>query len=191
MVERVKARVRHGVEPVGRLLARTGLSPNALTALGCALNLGVGVVLGLGHLRAGGVLVLVVGAFDMLDGALARASGRASTFGAFFDSTLDRYSEAAVFMGLVAEGAFRSDSQVVLLSYAAGMGSLLVSYARARAEGLGLRGDVGWFQRPERIAVLGLGLALGLEVPALWARAVLTNHTALQRIHHVWRLTRR
>jgi len=189
-MDRVKARARTGAEPIGRALARTGMTPNALTVVGCILNFGVGAILALGYQWQGGILVLVVGAFDTLDGALARASGRATTFGAFLDSTLDRYSEAAIFFGILADAVRRGDIQVVLLTYAAAIGSLMVSYARARAEGLGLRGDVGWLQRPERVVILGLGLILGLVVPALWILAILTNLTALQRILHVRNLTR-
>jgi len=189
-MDRVKARARTGAEPVGRALARTGITPNALTVIGCILSFGVGAVLALGYQWQGGILVLVAGAFDTLDGALARASGRVTTFGAFLDSTLDRYSEAAIFLGILADAARRGDVQVVLLTYAAAIGSLMVSYARARAEGLGLRGDVGWLQRPERVVVLGLGLILGLVVPALWVLAILTNLTAVQRILHVRNLTR-
>ena len=189
-MDRVKARARTGAEPIGRALARTGMTPNALTVVGCILNFGVGAILALGYQWQGGILVLVVGAFDTLDGALARASGRATTFGAFLDSTLDRYSEAAIFFGILADAVRRGDIQVVLLTYAAAIGSLMVSYARARAEGLGLRGDVGWLQRPERVVILGLGLILGLVVPALWIIAILTNLTALQRILHVRNLTR-
>ncbi len=189
-MDRIKARARGTALPVGQALARIGVTPNALTVAGCALNFGVGVVLALGYHLVGGVLVLVVGAFDMLDGAVARAASRTTTFGAFLDSTLDRYSEAAVFLGVLADGARRGDLQTVLLAYAAAMGSLMVSYARARAEGLGLRCDVGWLQRPERVALLGLGLILGLAVPALWILAILTNFTAIQRILHVRNATR-
>ncbi len=185
VLQQIKARARQGAEPVGRVLARTGLTPNVLTIVGCLLNFGVGAILGLGYLQVGGVLVLLAGAFDTLDGALARASGKSSTFGAFLDSTLDRYSEAAIFLGILADGARRGDLTTVLLTYAAAFGSLMVSDARARAEGLGLRAEVGWLQRPERVVLLGLGLILGLSVPTLAVLAVLTNLTALQRILHV------
>lgn len=188
-MDSLKGQARRAAEPIGRALARLGITPNALTTLGCLLNFGVGAVLALGYSQIGGVLVLVVGAFDMLDGAVARATDRATTFGAFLDSTLDRYSEAAVFLGILVEGARRGDLQIVLLTYAAAIGSLMVSYARARAEGLGLRGDVGWLQRPERIVLLGFGLIFGLTVPALAILAILTNVTAIQRIVHVHRLT--
>jgi CDP-diacylglycerol--glycerol-3-phosphate 3-phosphatidyltransferase len=189
LIDRLKAQTRAGIEPIGQALARTGISPNVLTTVGCLLNFGVAGVIALGYLPLGGVLILVAGAFDMLDGALARAAGRATTFGAFLDSTLDRYSEAAIFLGVFLEAAFRNDLQVQLLTYFAAIGSLMVSYARARAEGLGLRSSVGFLQRPERVILLGLGLIFGLEVYALWVLAILTNLTALHRILHVRRLT--
>lgn len=189
MLDRLKNQARMGMEPVGQALARTGISPNVLTTVGCLLNFGVAAVIAFGSLSIGGVLILVAGAFDMLDGALARAAGRTTTFGAFLDSTLDRYSEAAIFLGVFVEGALRGDLQVQLLAYAAAIGSLMVSYARARAEGLGLRNSVGILQRPERVILLGVGLIFGLEVYALWILAILTNLTALHRILHVRRLT--
>ncbi len=189
MIDRLKSQARAAIEPIGHALARTGISPNVLTTVGCLLNFGVAAVIAFGYLNLGGFLILVAGAFDMLDGALARAAKRTTTFGAFLDSTLDRYSEAAIFLGVFIEAAMRGDLQVQLLTYAAAIGSLMVSYARARAEGLGLRSNVGLFQRPERVVLLGVGLIFGLEVYALWVLAVLTNVTALHRILHVWRLT--
>jgi CDP-diacylglycerol--glycerol-3-phosphate 3-phosphatidyltransferase len=184
-VQRLKADARRRAVPIGRWLSRLGITPNSLTVAGCLLNFGVGAVLTLGYNQIGGVLVLVVGAFDMLDGALARAAGKSTRFGAFLDSTLDRYSEAAVFLGILASAAARADLTVVLLTYAAAVGSLMVSYARARAECLGISCDVGWLQRPERVILLGLGLILGLTLPVLAILAVLTNVTAIQRILHV------
>jgi CDP-diacylglycerol---glycerol-3-phosphate 3-phosphatidyltransferase len=186
-MDRVKSEVRRQAVPVGRALGRLGISPNFLTTLGCLLNFAVAGVIALGYSQVGGLLVLVVGAFDTLDGALARATGKTTRFGAFLDSTLDRYSEAAIFLGILAEAASRGDMTIVLLSYGAAVGSLMVSYARARAEGLGLRGDVGWLQRPERIILLALGLILGLTQPVLWVLAILTNFTAIQRILYVRR----
>ncbi len=189
MLDDLKSRARGAVSPVGAALARLGVTPNALTIVGCLLNLVVAGLIVRGDLLVGGVAMLLVAAFDTLDGAVARAAGLSSTFGAFLDSTLDRYSEAIVFADIVGYGALTGSTEVVVLAYASAIGSLLVSYARARAEGLGLRGDVGWLQRPERIILLGLGLMVGLLTPVLWILAVLTNFTALQRIVHVYRLT--
>ena len=140
--------------------------------------------------------MLIGGAFDTLDGALARATGQASVFGEFFDSTMDRFSEAVVFLG-VAVSYLRSpviDVTAVVgvaLSFAAMIGSIMVSYARARAEGLDLDCEVGWLQRPERIVILGVALLLPAPflLGALVLLAMLTHVTVAQRIAHVRGLT--
>jgi CDP-diacylglycerol--glycerol-3-phosphate 3-phosphatidyltransferase len=174
---------------LARFLGRLGFTPNALTICGYLLNLPVMYVLATGHLRIGGVLVALASAFDALDGALARETGQSTTFGAFLDSVLDRYSEATVFFGLLLwylQQGSRLDSALI---YATIVGSLLVSYTRARAEGLGLECKTGWFTRFERIALLCIALVLGQVRAALWVMAILTNFTAMQRTYHVWRLT--
>ncbi|MCL5264259.1 MAG: CDP-alcohol phosphatidyltransferase family protein [Chloroflexi bacterium] len=185
----IKRLGRRTAERIAGLLASTGITPNWLTTIGFVLNIAVGVVLALGYIRIGGVLVLVFGTFDMLDGALARISGKASTFGAFLDSTLDRYSEAVVLFGLLFWYGQQGNLTVVLLAYATIVGSVMVSYTRARAEGLGLQCEVGLLARPERIALLGIGLILDQALIVLAILALFTNVTALQRVIHVWKLT--
>ena len=193
------AKVRHTLAqriskiPVA-LLAKTGLSPNALTLFGFAVTLAVAWVLSTGRFFSGGLLVLFSGAFDFLDGALARATGRSTKFGAFLDSTLDRFSDAALFLGLLAYYASQGSHYQVILIGAALTGSLATSYTRARAEGLGLKDEVGLFTRTERIILLAIGLIIGhwhsdAMTVVLWIIAVLSNLTALQRIYHVWRQT--
>lgn len=172
-------------------LGRTGITPNMLTVVGLALNVAVAAVLAAGYLTAGGALLLVAGAFDMLDGALAKATNQTTLFGAFLDSTLDRYSEIVVFFGLLLYLQATGQTLEAGLVYAAAVGSLLVSYARARAEALGFDCEVGVLARPERIIVLAAGLLLGYPAVALWVLAVMTNVTAVQRILHVWRLYNR
>jgi CDP-diacylglycerol---glycerol-3-phosphate 3-phosphatidyltransferase len=186
----VKERARLVARVVAVGLSRTGITPNGLTIVGLALNVGVAAVLASGQLLLGGVLLLVAGLFDMLDGALAKATNQATKFGAFLDSTLDRYSELVVFFGLLL--AFQAAGQLleVALIYVAAAGSLLVSYARARAESLGFDCEVGLLARPERILLLAAGLILGYPLIVLWVLAVLTNVTAVHRIVHVWRLQR-
>jgi len=182
-------------------LARTGITPNGLTVMGLVLNIVAGIVLAGGALFAGGFLVLIAGAFDMFDGALARVKNQKTTFGAFFDSTVDRYSEAAVFFGL--QISFLRLLQTsepdwiaytgMALCYVVIIGSLMISYTRARAEGLTPRVDceVGWLQRPERIIALGIGLLLPMQLllAVLAALAIFTQITVFQRIAHVRRLT--
>lgn len=188
----MQAFARRLAELVVLPLARRGVTPNTVTVLGFLFNLVTAGVLATGHLTTGGILLLLSGLFDMLDGALARVAKLHSVFGAFLDSLLDRYSEAAVLLGLIAVFTIRHDTFAVVLVYASAIGSLLISYARARAEGLGLDCRVGIAPRPERVVILGLGLLLGgpAIIAALAILAILTHVTAMQRLYHVWQQTR-
>jgi len=185
------ARQRFGglLEPVAGLIGRTGLSPNVVTLVGSLLNLGVAWVLAQGHMRIGGLLVPLAALFDALDGTVARLTGKRSRFGAFLDSTMDRFSEAILYLGLLYFYTRQGARQEILLIYATIVGSLMVSYARARAEGLGLQCKIGLLTRLERIVVLTAALILDQVSTALWIMAILTNFTALQRMYHVWRAT--
>ena len=169
------------LDPIVRLLARAGVTPFALTTVGFLGNVMAAVFVAQGAFLIGGVLVLVFSALDMLDGALARSTGRASRFGALYDSTLDRVSEAVVLFGLAWWGIEGGHTTEVALAFAAVVGSLMVSYVRARAEGLGLELKDGLFTRSERVALTGVALILGFVTAALWALAVLTMITAAQR----------
>jgi len=177
------------VEPIARLIGRTGVSPNVITVMGVVLNLGVAWVLAQGHTRIGGVLVGLVALFDALDGTLARLTGKRSRFGAFLDSTMDRFSEAIVYLGLLVFYTQSGAVQEIVLIYVAIVGSVMVSYTRARAEGLGLQCKVGLLTRFERAAVLIISLVLDQVTIGLWVTAILANFTALQRMYHVWKTT--
>ncbi len=177
------------LEPVARLIGRTGVSPNVVTMMGVVLNLGVAWVLAQGHVRIGGLLVPLVALFDALDGTLARLTGKRSRFGAFLDSTMDRFSEAIVYLGLLFFYTRLGAGREILLIYVTIVGSLMVSYARARAEGLGLDCKVGLLTRLERTIVLTVALILDQVPTALWVMAILTNFTAFQRMYHVWKAT--
>lgn len=196
MISRLRPTVgRYLSEYPARLMASAGISPNALTIFGFIFSAFTAWLLATGHLFAGAFLVLFSGWFDMLDGALARLSTGPTRFGGMLDSTVDRLSEAAVFLGLVIYFADRGDILEVALVYAAIVGSLMVSYTRAKAEGLGFKGEVGWFARPERIVLLALGLILTVAtstalVIVLWILAAGSNVTALQRLFYVWRQSR-
>ena len=185
---------RGAVQPLALALARAGIQANWLTYLGFVLNVLVAVLVSQGWFAVGGATFLIVNALDFLDGAVARAAGTAGAFGAFLDSVLDRYSEAVVFVGLIIWYAREGDTLAVTVTALALAGSFMVSYCRARAEGLGLACEVGLLQRPERIVVLGIGLMLAelaypmVLVVVLAALAVLTNVTTAQRIRHVGRL---
>ena len=190
--ERLQEWGRIQARRVAQWLRWTGLTPNMLTVIGLLLNCGVAVVLARGHLLWGGLFVLAAGLFDLLDGAMARVTDRISPFGAFFDSTLDRYSEVVVYLGLLSYILGTGDARRgAILIYLTICGSILVSYARARAEGLGYKLQVGLLARPERIIILAVGLMLHHVIWALWFLAIFTNLTAAQRIYHLWATTHR
>lgn len=191
---RIQQRARQFAEQIVRPLAALGLTPNMATLLGLVLNCLAAWILATGNLRWGGALVLFAGIFDMFDGALARVRNQKTIFGAFFDSTLDRYSEGIVLLGLIlfalTQPASAARTWTVVLAYAAGLGSLMVSYARARAEGLGLQMKSGLMARPERVVLLSVGLILGGSAWLVWVLALLALTsvvTSVQRIVLVYR----
>jgi len=171
-----------------RPLAAAGITPNMMTVAGLVLAAASAAAIAMNHMVWAAVLLFVGGACDLSDGALARVQQSRSTFGAFFDSTLDRYSESVVLLGLVY--AWAGDRPKLLVVFAALVGSIMVSYTRARAEGLGFECKEGLYARPERVMTLVVGL---LFYPWLFwfvvGLAVLSNLTAIQRMIYVWRLT--
>ncbi|HMO56963.1 MAG TPA: CDP-alcohol phosphatidyltransferase family protein [Roseiflexaceae bacterium] len=172
---------------VARPLGRTSITASDLTIAGTLLTCGAAWLIATGHFVWGGLLVAFASSFDMLDGALARVKREASNYGAFLDSTLDRYSEAVIYFGLLYYYHIHQiGGSEPLLIYAIVTGSLLTSYIRARAEALGYDCKVGLLERPERIIVLVLGLLSGYLTIAFWVLAVLTHVTAIQRFVHVW-----
>ncbi len=173
-------------EPIARFLGRIGLTPNALTLLGFLLTACVAIVLAVGHLRLAGLLLIVTLGADSLDGTLARMTNQTSRFGAFLDSTLDRWAEVLIYGALVWYLLQIRSDQGVMLATAAMAFSLLVSYTRARAEGVGLSCKEGLFTRFERLAVLIIGLIFNWVVVALGLIALLAGFTALQRIWVTW-----
>jgi CDP-diacylglycerol--glycerol-3-phosphate 3-phosphatidyltransferase len=174
-----------------RPFAALGVTPNMLTVAGLVLASASAAAIAMDHMVWAAVLLFIGGAFDLSDGALARVQNSRSTFGAFFDSTLDRYSESVVLFGLVYHYGQRGQTLELGVVFAALVGSLMVSYTRARAEGLGFECKEGFYARPERVMTLVVGFLL---YPWLFwfvvALAVLSNLTAIQRMRHVWRLTR-
>jgi len=196
--EIVSDKVHNLAEPVGRVVAKTRVTPNSLTIFGFLLNIGVAWVISQGYFLLGGSLILVAGSFDLLDGAVARYTNRVTKFGALLDSTLDRWSDAVLLFGLLWFYAWQPDQDTsleMILIFAAIVGSLLVSYVRARAEGLGLDADVGIMRRTLRILTLSLGLMLSAFEPlllvALWILAIGSNLTAAHRLIYVWYHTRK
>jgi CDP-diacylglycerol--glycerol-3-phosphate 3-phosphatidyltransferase len=180
---------------VAGVLARTGLSPNTLSWIGFTLALGAAALIITGHLLAAGLVVLVAGFFDILDGALARRIKKVTPFGGVLDSALDRLSEAAVLLAILVLYAQEAAFTPIILVSLALIGSLLVSYVRARAEGAGLECRVGLFTRGERVVVLALGLLLSqfdyVLVIALAIIVVFSFVTVVQRLVYAWQQTKR
>ncbi len=179
------------LRPLVGVLARWNVHPNTVTIFGFVLQAGVGVVFALGRLRLGGVLLLAIAPVDALDGALARAVGRKSRFGAFLDSTLDRLSDAALILGLTAHFVRQGDHALVALLLTALVASLLVSYVRARAEALGFTCKTGILTRLERVVIIGAFSALGQPLVMGWALAVLSVLTVAQRMLAIYAQSRR
>lgn len=173
------------LQPIGRGLLRLGISADAITLGGTLLMAVVGVLLANGQFLLGGVLVILSAPLDALDGTVARLAGVTSKFGAFLDSTSDRYAEGFILIGLLLYGLGRRDDAIVILAFVAMWGSFVVSYTRARAEGLGYDCKVGLLTRFERFILIIAMLLTGWILPGLIALAVLTHITALQRILYV------
>ncbi len=189
-----KAAAYRSTQPAVRLLAKTPITPSALTWFGFLLTVGAAALITKGYLLAAGVVVLFAGFFDILDGALARHTNRTTPFGAVLDSTLDRLSEGILLLGILALYAREPSTTGVLLASAALLGSLLVSYIRARGESLGLECQKGLFTRPERVIVLALGLLLGhIDYALIIALAIIVVFSFItvgQRLVHLWQQTK-
>jgi CDP-diacylglycerol--glycerol-3-phosphate 3-phosphatidyltransferase len=170
------------LDGIGGFLNRLGIMPNTMTILGLVGNTVAAVLLAYGYIPWSGFVVLLMGPIDAIDGTMARLRGQPSQFGAFVDSVTDRYSELVIFGGLLVYFMQRQDWLTCGLVYLAAAGSVLVSYVKARAEGVGYRADTGILTRVERFFVVTIGLLVNQPVIALWILAILSNITALQRI---------
>ena len=187
MAKHVRPLLLSSVTAFARWLQSIGVTPNMISFTGFALTIGSAALLATGNLLIGGFILWAAAMLDMVDGTLARLSQSESKFGAFLDSTLDRYSESITFLGLAVYYANQNNAQTpLLLIFFTLVGSWAVSYTRARAEGLDIECNVGILQRPERLVLLIASLILGLVLPVLWLLAVMTNVTAVQRIHEVY-----
>lgn len=170
------------LEWVGKLFNRLGIHPNTMTLIGLAGNIAAAYLLARGEIRFGGLLVLLMGPVDAIDGAIARHGGKVTRFGGFLDSVVDRYSELFILGGLLIYYVNLGESLPVILIYLAAAGSILVSYTRARGEGAGYPIKGGLLTRVERYLILVPCLLINRPLIALWLLAVLTNITAVQRI---------
>jgi phosphatidylglycerophosphate synthase len=182
-----------------RWLARSRINPNALTFIGLLINICCGILYGYGFFVRAGLLMILANLFDMLDGQVARLRGRVTRFGAFFDSVIDRYSDVVVYVGIMvfyARDTQKHSTLYVALTGLALVGSVMVSYSRARAESLDIACKVGFLERPERVVLLIIGsvtefgpdhLLLHKMPQVLWVLAVLSHWTVVHRIYHTWR----
>ena len=191
MLGRYRESVRVWIDPVGLMLYRRfRLRPNHLTIIGLGVSLLAATAFCAGRTRSAGALLILAGLCDFFDGSLARVSGQVSAFGAFLDSVIDRYSDLVVLLGIVVLFAQMPHARGAIVAMAGLIGSMMVSYTRARAESIGVRCTVGMMERPERMICLIAGALLDLLEPALWVLAILANLTAIQRIVFTWRATR-
>ena len=173
------------LNPIANYIVKLGIHPNTLTIGGLTGNMIGAYYLSQGNFLLGGIIILLMGPIDALDGATARAKGTVNPWGAFIDSTTDRWSESVILLGLLVYYTTNSETQSAVLVVLTLIGSLMVSYSRARAEALGFKANVGVMTRLERYLVLAPALLFGYPLIALWIMAPLANITAVQRILHV------
>ena len=198
--EAIGAGGKRVIDALVRGLARSRINPNALTFIGLLMNIGCGVLYGYGMFFRAGLLMILANIFDMFDGQVARLRGRVTRFGAFFDSVIDRYSDIIVFVGIMVFYARSTEHHSTLLVALTGLalvGSVMISYSRARAESLDIACKVGFLERPERVVLLIIGSLTEVGNPAnpflhkmpqvLWVLAVLSHWTVVHRIYHTWR----
>ena len=176
--------------PLENLAKKIPFHPNTLTIAGFLITVAASLALA-SNLVLGGILVIIGGLFDVLDGVVARVNGKNSKFGAFLDSVLDRYSDAFILLAIGWNLFNHGNLSGLALSLFSLVGAFLISYTRARAEGLGENCTQGLMERPERIILLSLGAVTGMIIPVLWAMVLLTQLTVFQRIYHVWKITER
>jgi phosphatidylglycerophosphate synthase len=181
-------------QPIAKVLAGIGITANTLTIIGLFFGIAAGIFIALGRLKLAGILILIGGSFDMFDGAVARASNKNTPFGALLDSVVDRYSEGIIFLGLAIyfamEGSMKDRVYGLIPTCLGLISAFLVSYVRARAEGLQLDCKVGLMQRPERVLLLSLGVLfqsftivnVSILIVALWILVILSHITVLQRV---------
>ena len=179
---------------INRIVAALALSrihPNVLTFLGLVINIWAAVLFAAGSFRAAGLVVILAGLFDMVDGRVARETNRVTRFGGFFDSVLDRYSDLALFMGLLVYYATINRSFYIVLTAIVMTGSVMVSYTRARAELTIPKCKVGFLERPERVVLIIIGALFDRMAPVLWVIAVFSNLTVIHRMIYTWQEAKR
>jgi phosphatidylglycerophosphate synthase len=179
------------VEGIVRAFAASRINPNLLTFIGSAINAVAAYLFASDYFRWAGVTVILAGIFDLTDGRVARHTGRVTPFGGFFDSVMDRYSDLVLLIGLlVYYGRVNRFGYVTLVAVAM-IGSVMVSYTRARAENMIPSCKVGFLERPERVVLIIIGALADRMEAVLWVIAVLSNLTVIHRVVHTWHETRR
>src|SRR5579871_4881306 len=174
------------IDRIVRWLALSRIHPNVLTFLGLVINIWAAFLFAEGKFRWAGAVVIGAGLFDMVDGRVARATDRVTRFGGFFDSVLDRYSDLALFMGLLVYYASINRFFYIVLTAIVMTGSVMVSYTRARAENSIPKCKVGFLERPERVVLIIIGALFNRMAPVLWVIAVLSNLTVVHRMYYTW-----
>lgn len=187
LTDLMRVRFKGIVDPIAAFFNRIGLYPNTMTILGLVGNVIGAILLAQGNLTVGGIVILLMGPIDALDGTMARLRGMTGQFGAFVDSVTDRYSELIIFGGLLYFYVQQGNKLASLLVFAAAAGSVLVSYVRSRGQSLGWDTKVGILTRMERYLVLCPALIFNFPMIGLWIIAILANLTAVQRIYDVRR----
>src|SRR4051812_40637042 len=179
------------IDQIVRALSLSRIHPNVLTFLGLLINIWAAFLLAAGRFQAAALVVIGAGLFDMADGRVARETNRVTRFGGFFDSVLDRYSDLALLMGLLVYYANINRFGYIVLTAIVMTGSVLISYARSRAENTIPKCKVGFLERPERVVLIIIGALANRMAPVLWVIAVLSNITVISRIIYTWEETKR
>src|SRR5438309_9607123 len=179
------------IDLIVRALALSRIHPNVLTFLGLVINSWAAFLFAAGRFRAAGLVVILAGVFDMVDGRVARETNRVTRFGGFFDSVIDRYSDLALFMGLLVYYASINRFFYIVLTAIVMTGSVMVSYTRARAENVIPKCKVGFLERPERVVLIMIGALFDRMAPVLWVLAVLSTVTVIHRMIYTWQEAKR
>jgi CDP-diacylglycerol---glycerol-3-phosphate 3-phosphatidyltransferase len=174
------------IDRIVRWLALSRIHPNVLTFLGLVINTWAAFLFAQGKFRAAAAVVIGAGLFDMVDGRVARATSQVTRFGGFFDSVIDRYSDLALYMGLLVYYASINRFPYIVLTAIVMTGSVMISYARARAENTIPKCKVGFLERPERVVLIIIGALFDRMAPVLWVIAVLSNLTVVHRMIYTW-----
>jgi CDP-diacylglycerol---glycerol-3-phosphate 3-phosphatidyltransferase len=190
VTDRLRRAFQAPISGVARVFIHLGISANVITFVGFLINIIPAVLIAQGNYLAGGLVFMFSAPLDALDGAVARESGQITRFGALLDSTLDRYVESVLLGAMAYHLAQQGDELGVMLAFAALVGSLMVSYTRARSEGLLIDNKIGYFSRVERMILMVLGLITGKVILLLWILAIATQITVIQRMKNAYDATK-